>query len=245
MTNMIEINNLKKSYGQLQAVNDLSFVLTKGELLSLLGPNGAGKSTTIDILCTMLKQDNGKVKINGLSLGKDDIKIRQNIGVVFQDSVLDPLLTGRENLEIRAGFYFKKRADKQQAAHESALAAEAMEFIDRPYGKLSGGQRRRIDIARSLLNKPDLLFLDEPTTGLDPVARQSVWMMILQLRKQRGMSILLTTHYMEEAAVSDTIIMLDHGAIAAQGSPQKLKETYQAATLDEVFLKVAGQGGTL
>lgn len=248
MPNIIEVKNLKKSYEHVHAIKGLSFVMAKGELLSLLGPNGAGKSTTIDILCTLQKQDEGEATVCGLTLGKDDLMIKQKIGVVFQSSLLDSLLTGRENLELRAGLYVKDGSKAKHMAHEAALAVGAMEFIDRPYGKLSGGQRRKIDIARSLLHKPDLLFLDEPTAGLDPLARQSVWEMILQLQKQRNMSILLTTHYMEEAAVSHNIIMLNQGMIAEKGSPRNLKDKYQASTLDEVFLKVSNSfktGGNL
>lgn len=239
MSNIIEVFNLKKSYQETAAVKDLSFTIKKGELFSLLGPNGAGKSTTIDILCTLLKPDGGEVKINGFRAGKEDLEIKNDIGIVFQDSILDASLTVRENLYLRSKFYIKKKSRIQRAVHEAALAVSAMEYIDRPYGKLSGGQRRRADIARAMVHTPSVLFLDEPTAGLDPQVRHDVWEMILRLKEERNMTILLTTHYMEEAAVSDRIIMLDHGLVAAGGTPMELKEKYQVNTLDEVFLKVA------
>lgn len=239
----MEVSHLKKSYRETAAVRDLSFHIQKGELFSLLGPNGAGKSTTIDILCTLLKPDGGEVKINGYMAGKEDLQIKKDIGIVFQDSLLDRSLTVRENLNLRAKLYMNKKSRIQQEVHEAVLAVSAMEYIDRQYGKLSGGQRRRVDIARALVHKPKILFLDEPTAGLDPQARQDIWKMILHLKEERKMTILLTTHYMEEAAVSDRIIMLDHGVVAERGTPAELKEKYQVNTLDEVFLKVAKSKG--
>lgn len=239
----MEVSHLKKSYRETAAVRDLSFHIKKGELFSLLGPNGAGKSTTIDILCTLLKPDGGEVKINGCMAGKEDLQIKKDIGIVFQDSILDRSLTVRENLNLRAKLYMKKKSRIQQDVHEAILAVSAMEYIDRQYGKLSGGQRRRVDIARALIHKPKILFLDEPTAGLDPQARQDIWKMILHLKEERKMTILLTTHYMEEATVSDRIVMLDHGVVAESGTPAELKEKYQVNTLDEVFLKVAKSEG--
>lgn len=241
----MEVVHLKKSYRETAALRDLSFHIKEGELFSLLGPNGAGKSTTIDILCTLLKPDGGEVKINGCVVGKDDLQIKKDIGIVFQDSILDRSLTVRENLNLRAQFYIKKKSRRQQDIHEAVLAVSAMEYIDRQYGKLSGGQRRRVDIARALVHKPRILFLDEPTAGLDPQARQEIWKMIMHLKEERKMTILLTTHYMEEAAVSDRIIMLDHGIVAERGTPGELKEKYRVNTLDEVFLKVAKREGVL
>ncbi|MPM46871.1 Daunorubicin/doxorubicin resistance ATP-binding protein DrrA [bioreactor metagenome] len=151
--------------------------------------------------------------------------------MVFQDSVLDSLLTVRENLVIRAGFYTSDKAKITKAVYEAAQATELNEFIDRPYGKLSGGQRRRADIARALINTPKILFLDEPTTGLDPQTRQSIWNAIKQLQVKTGMTIFLTTHYMEEAAESDYVIVLDHGEIAAKGTPVELKTRYATDSL--------------
>lgn len=231
MNKIIEVLNLHKSYGNLEAVKDISFYVEQGKLFSFLGPNGAGKSTTIDILCTLMNYNSGEITIDGLDLRNDSQSIRQIIGVVFQDSVLDSLLTVRENLVIRAGFYTSDKAKITKAVYEAAQATELNEFIDRPYGKLSGGQRRRADIARALINTPKILFLDEPTTGLDPQTRQSIWNAIKQLQEKTGMTIFLTTHYMEEAAESDYVIVLDHGEIAAKGTPVELKTWYATDSL--------------
>ena len=231
MDKIIEVSNLRKSYGNFTAVKDISFYVEEGKLFSFLGPNGAGKSTTIDTLCTLMDFNSGNVTINGLDLRHDSRAIRQIIGVVFQDSVLDALLSVRENLIIRAGLYTSDKAKIKNAVYEAAAATELDEFIDRPYGKLSGGQRRRADIARALINTPKILFLDEPTTGLDPQTRQSIWNTIRQLQIKTGMTIFLTTHYMEEAAESDYVIVIDHGKIAAKGTPAELKTQYATDTL--------------
>lgn len=231
MDKIIEVANLKKSYGKVQAVKDISFYVERGKLFSFLGPNGAGKSTTIDIICTLLTCDGGEVLIDGCRLGNEDSKIRDIIGVVFQDSVLDTLLTVRENLTLRAGFYMNDKGKIKKAVDAAAAAADVLDFIDRPYGKLSGGQRRRADIARALVNTPKILFLDEPTTGLDPQTRKNVWDTIQRLREETGMTIFLTTHYMEEAAESDYVIIIDNGEIAAKGAPAELKEKYASDLL--------------
>ncbi|MGM9988539.1 MAG: ABC transporter ATP-binding protein [Bacillaceae bacterium] len=231
MDKIIEVKNLQKKYGNVEAVKGIDFYVERGKLFSFLGPNGAGKSTTIDIICTLLKHDQGEVIIDGYRLGDDDDKIRERIGVVFQDSILDPLLTVRENLTIRAKFYIKNKEKVKEAVQNAALAADTLEFLDRQYGKLSGGQRRRADIARALLNTPKILFLDEPTTGLDPQTRKKVWQTILKLQNQHGMTIFLTTHYMEEAAVADYIIIINHGEIAAKGTPYELKGRFSSDTL--------------
>lgn len=231
MDKIIEVSNLRKSYGNFTAVKDISFYVEEGKLFSFLGPNGAGKSTTIDTLCTLMDFNSGNVTINGLDLRHDSRAIRQIIGVVFQDSVLDALLSVRENLNIRAGLYTSDKAKIKNAVYEAAAATELDEFIDRPYGKLSGGQRRRADIARALINTPKILFLDEPTTGLDPQTRQNIWNTIRQLQIKTGMTIFLTTHYMEEAAESDYVIVIDHGKVAAKGTPAELKTQYATDTL--------------
>lgn len=231
MNKIIEVTNLRKNYGSFAAVNDISFYVEQGKLFSFLGPNGAGKSTTIDTLCTLLDFDGSEAAVNGLDLRRESEAIRKIIGVVFQDSVLDALLTVRENLTLRAGLYTSDKTKIRNAVYESAAATELGEFIDRPYGKLSGGQRRRADIARALINTPKILFLDEPTTGLDPQTRKSIWNTIRQLQIQTGMTVFLTTHYMEEAAESDYVIVIDHGEIAAGGTPAELKSRYAADTL--------------
>ena len=226
MEKIIEVKNLKKSYGEVKAVNGISFYVETGKLFAFLGPNGAGKSTTIDILCSLLPLDEGEVTICGSTLGSDDAAIRKSIGVVFQHSVLDALLTVRENLVYRAGFYYRNKEEASQAVRNAAIATDVMGFMDRPYGKLSGGQRRRADIARALVSTPKILFLDEPTTGLDPQTRKSVWNMIQNLKQERGMTVFLTTHYMEEAAGSDYVVIIDDGLIAAKGTPADLKSEY-------------------
>lgn len=231
MQKIIEVKNLKKNYGDVQAVKDISFYVEQGKLFSFLGPNGAGKSTTIDILCTLLACDEGEVTVNGHKLGEDDEDIRHSIGVVFQDSVLDALLTVGENLRLRAGLYFKDKNKIEQAVRNAAATVDVLGFIDRPYGKLSGGQRRRADIARALVQTPKILFLDEPTTGLDPQTRTSVWTMIQELKDKTGMTVFLTTHYMEEAAGSDYVIVIDRGEIAAKGTPAELKTRFASDIL--------------
>lgn len=215
-----------KSYGKVEAVRGIDFYVEKGKLFAFLGPNGAGKSTTIDILSTALKADQGTAVINGYSLGKEDSKIRSSIGVVFQGHHLDDLLTVRENLLSRGSFYGLQGKALHEAVEQAAQEAEVTDFLHRPYGKLSGGQRRRADIARALVNRPQILFLDEPTTGLDAQTRRNVWDRIHELQKEKGMTVFLTTHYMEEAASADYVIVIDHGKIAAKGTPAQLKQEY-------------------
>ncbi len=226
MRNMIEITNLSKSFGEVKAVQNISFQVKEGELFAFLGVNGAGKSTTISIICGQLRKDAGKVTIDGHNLDENMDEIKNKLGVVFQDSVLDKALSVYDNLQSRAALYgitgdaFKKRLTE---------LAELLEFGDllkRPVGKLSGGQRRRIDIARALLNQPKILILDEPTTGLDPQTRRILWNVISALRKEENMTVFLTTHYMEEAADADYVVILDGGKISAHGTPLELKNTY-------------------
>lgn len=226
MRNIIEIEHLSKSFGDVKAVQDISFQVKEGELFAFLGVNGAGKSTTIGIICGQLKKDDGTVTINGQSLDGNIDKIKNEIGVVFQDSVLDKALTVRDNLQSRAALYgITGEAFKKRLA-ELAKLLEFEDLLKRPVGKLSGGQRRRIDIARALLNEPKILILDEPTTGLDPQTRKTLWDVISTLRKEKNMTVFLTTHYMEEAADADYVVILDSGKISAQGTPLELKNTY-------------------
>ncbi len=230
---MIEVNGLQKSYGSVHAVKGLDFYVETGKIFAFLGPNGAGKSTTIDIICTFLKADAGTVVVDGHTLGKDDNAIRSTIGAVFQDGLLDQLLTVQENLRIRGGFYGLKGAKLDRIIDDVAKKTGITEILKRPYGKLSGGQRRRCDIARALVNTPKVLFLDEPTTGLDPQTRKNVWDTIASLQRDTGMTIFLTTHYMEEAAEADYVIVIDDGNIVAKGTPSDLKERY---TTDKLTL---------
>lgn len=226
MSNIIEISHLSKRFGDVQAVNNLSFCVKEGELFAFLGINGAGKSTTINILCGQLSKDSGTVQIDGVDLDRDPDSIKRNLGVVFQNSVLDKDLSVQDNLQSRGALYgIQGKAFRQRLA-ELAELLEFENLLKRPVGKLSGGQRRRIDIARALLHKPKILILDEPTTGLDPQTRAILWRVIGDLRKNEGMTVFLTTHYMEEAADADYVVILDSGRIAAEGTPLELKNTY-------------------
>lgn len=226
MDRIIEVNGLHKSYGNISAVNDLDFYVEKGKLFAFLGPNGAGKSTTIDIICTFLKPDHGNITVDGFILGKQDTEIRKIIGAVFQDGLLDELLTVEENLKTRGAFYGLKGKALKAAVQRTAETTGVTELLKRPYGKLSGGQRRRCDIARALINTPKILFLDEPTTGLDPQTRKNVWDTITDIQKKNDMTVFLTTHYMEEAACADYVIVIDKGEISARGTPSELKEKF-------------------
>lgn len=234
MNKIIEVSNLHKSYGSVHAVKGIDFYVENGKLFAFLGPNGAGKSTTIDIICTFLQPDQGSVIVDGHVLGKDDNSIRSIIGAVFQDGLLDALLTVEENLKIRGGFYGLNGKQLDAAMQTAAEATDITDILKRPYGKLSGGQRRRCDIARALINTPKILFLDEPTTGLDPQTRKSVWDTIITLQKKTEMTIFMTTHYMEEAAGADYVIIIDDGKIAAKGTPSALKESYSTDKLSLV-----------
>ncbi len=226
MDKIIKIEGLNKSFGEVNAVQNLSFEVRKGELFAFLGVNGAGKSTTISIMCGQLKKDSGTVLIDGSDPDLNSDEVRREIGVVFQNSVLDQSLTVYDNLECRAALYgiYGKAFEERLDVLSGML--QFKDLLKRTVGKLSGGQRRRIDIARALLHEPKLLILDEPTTGLDPHTRNTLWKVIDDLRKQTGMTVFLTTHYMEEAVDADYIIILDGGKIAAKGTPLELKNTF-------------------
>ncbi|MCI5630795.1 MAG: ABC transporter ATP-binding protein [Bacilli bacterium] len=226
MNTIIKIDNLTKTYGSLKAVDDLSFEIRKGELFAFLGVNGAGKSTTINIICGQLKKDEGTVIIDELNLDDNLAKIKKKIGVVFQASILDPQLTVKDNLEIKASLYGLSRKEIKSRVNELAEILDFKSYLNRPLAKLSGGQKRRIDIARALLNKPDILILDEPTTGLDPQTRKMIWAVITKLRKENNMTVLLTTHYMEEASEADYVVIIDQGKMVAHGTPLDLKNEY-------------------
>lgn len=226
VSDIIKINHLNKSFGEVKAVNDLSFCVKEGELFAFLGVNGAGKSTTISILCGLLKKDSGSVLVNGIETDKACAQTKRMLGVVFQDSVLDKPLTVKENLMSRAALYGITGNAFYKRLQELIEILEFDEFLNRPVGKLSGGQRRRIDIARALLHRPEILILDEPTTGLDPQTRQLIWNVIEKLQKTENLTVFLTTHYMEEAANAGYVVILDKGSIAAQGTPFELKNNY-------------------
>lgn len=228
MQDIIRIQHLHKSFGAVRAVQDLSFCVREGDLFAFLGVNGAGKSTTIHILCGQLAKDGGSVEIDGMDIERDPDGIKGKIGVVFQNSVLDAALTVRDNLESRAALYGIVGEAFRRRLAELARLLEFEDLLDRTLGKLSGGQRRRIDIARALLHHPKILVLDEPTTGLDPQTRQTLWRVIADLRREEGLTVFLTTHYMEEAAQADHIVILDSGRIVAEGTPLQLKNAYTA-----------------
>lgn len=224
--NIIEINHLTKSFGEIKAVCDLSFKVKEGELFAFLGVNGAGKSTTINMICAQLAKDSGEIIIDGINLETNPVEIKKKVGVVFQNSLLDLQLTVRENLESRASLYGIMGNDFNQRLEELSKLLDLNGLLKRKLKNLSGGQKRRIDIARALLHKPKILILDEPTTGLDPQTRKMIWEVISGLRKKEKMTVFLTTHYMEEAAEADYVVIIDCGRMIANGTPLELKNKY-------------------
>lgn len=224
---MIAVEGVTKRFGDVVAVDDLSFAVDEGMLFAFLGTNGAGKTTTISCMTTLLEPDAGRIEVNGHTVGRDDLTIRRSIGIVFQQSLLDPLLTARENLELRAGFY----GIGQKRVVELAELIDITEFLDRRYEVLSGGEKRRVDIARALIHQPRTLFLDEPTTGLDPASREQVWQAITELRQRLGLTVLLTTHYMPETEAADHVLVIDHGRELASGTPMQLKAAHSSPLL--------------
>ncbi|HIW55472.1 MAG TPA: ABC transporter ATP-binding protein [Firmicutes bacterium] len=225
MKNIIEIKNLSKSFGEVKAVDNLSFSVKEGELFAFLGVNGAGKSTTINIICGCLAADGGTVTVDGHDACRDEA-VKNAIGVVFQNSLLDKSLTVADNLASRAALYGISGEGLKRRVAELAEMLDFGGLLGRTVGKLSGGQRRRVDIARALIHKPKILILDEPTTGLDPQTRKTLWAVIGNLREKEKMTALLTTHYMEEAAGADYVVIIDGGRVAAEGTPLELKNAY-------------------
>ena len=224
----IEVKNLYKTYDGLEAVKDISFSVEKDSFFAFLGPNGAGKSTTINIISTLLQKNRGDVSILGHTLGVEDNKIRERIGVVFQNNMLDKLLTVKENLLVRASFYGIDKGTFSKGIEEINEYLEVLPFFNQKYGDLSGGQKRKADIARALLNWPEILILDEPTTGLDPKSRKDIWMLIAKLREIKEVTIFLTTHYMEEVVDANKIVVIDQGKILAVGSSEELRLKYSS-----------------
>ena len=217
MEEVIKVNHLKKYYQDVKAVDDISFSVERGEFFGFLGVNGAGKSTTINMLCTLQEPTEGQAWVNGLQLGKENEDIKKHIGVVYQGNCLDKMLTVKENLLLRGSLYETDRVTE---------ILELSDVLKRPFGKLSGGQKRRCEIARALMHTPTILFLDEPTTGLDPATRKSVWETVHMLQKEMKMTVFLTTHYMEEAAKADHIGIMSRGHFVEYGTPFSLKEKY-------------------
>lgn len=246
MNDIIKIDGLCKNFGEVKAVQDISFKVKEGELFAFLGVNGAGKSTTINIICGQLFKDVGTVVIDGHDLDSDKQSIKRELGVVFQNSVLDSALTVYDNLESRAALYGITGEAYKKRLSELADMLDFKDLLKRTVGKLSGGQRRRIDVARALLHKPKILILDEPTTGLEPQTRKTLWSVVSELRQQENMTVFLTTHYMEEAAEADYVVILDSGKIVAEGTPLTLKNTYTGdyITLYNTDESVVRQFGT-
>lgn len=231
MEEVIKIENLYKSFGNVKAVNNLSLKVKRGELFAFLGINGAGKSTTISMICGNLKMNSGKIYVCGKDVEKDSYFIKKQIGVVFQDSVLDKSLSVYDNLKYRAGLYGIVGEDFNKKYIELEELFELRELKNKMLSKLSGGQRRRVDIARSIIHSPQILILDEPTTGLDPGTRKKIWNIIKKLRNDYKMTVFLTTHYMEEAVDADYITILDKGSIIAEGTTLELKNKYASDTI--------------
>ena len=231
MSDIIKIEQLNKCFGDVKAVNDLSFRVKKGELFAFLGVNGAGKSTTISIICGQLRKDSGNVWIKDKEADRAGSETKRLLGVVFQDSALDKPLTVKENLKSRAALYGITGNSFEKRLAELVEILDFGDYINRPVGKLSGGQRRRIDIARALIHRPEILILDEPTTGLDPQTRLLIWNVIERLRTEENMTVFLTTHYMEEAASAGYVVILDKGSIVAEGTPLELKNEYVHDTI--------------
>lgn len=228
---ILDVKNLTKKFGDLTAVDHISFQAEQGELLGFLGVNGAGKSTTINMLSTLLHPDSGTAEVCGYSLGKDDQIIRRKIGIVYQQNCLDGILTVRENLICRGVIHGASKSEAKKRLTELCEILNLGEILKKRYRSLSGGQKRRCEIAAALMHTPELLFLDEPTTGLDPATRKDVWQAVEDLRKNTGMTVFLTTHYMEEAATANRIIILNKGQIKAEGTPFALKEAYATDTV--------------
>ena len=247
--NALVISHLTKTYGHVKAVDDISFSVKRGSLFAFLGVNGAGKSTTINIICSILDKDAGKIYVGGRDLDADTRSIKRDIGIVFQTSVLDKELTVLQNLEIRTAFYGLGRQRKKQTVQDIIRLLELEPILKRPVKNLSGGQMRRVDIARAMVHGPKLLILDEPTTGLDPKNRRIVWALIDKIRAETGMTVFLTTHYLEEAELATDVVIMDKGKIIARGTPNELKNAYSFDTLasympaDENFDRALKDGG--
>ena len=227
----VDVVNLCKDYGGHRAVNGLSLSVPSGSVFAFLGENGAGKSTTIGCITTTLKPTSGSISVNGFDAEREPHQVRSTIGAVFQSSLLDPLLSVRENLAFRAGFYGLDKRETRRRIESLAELVGLGSLLDRRYGPLSGGQKRRADIARALMHEPRVLFLDEPTAGLDPQSRERIWATIHELRETRGTTVFLTTHYMEETENADQVCIIDKGRIIAEGTPSQLRSRFSSSIL--------------
>ncbi|MES1201105.1 MAG: ATP-binding cassette domain-containing protein [Pseudomonadota bacterium] len=238
---MIEVAGLSKKFGDVTAVDDISFSVKRGEIFAFLGPNGAGKSTTIKMLTTLLRPTSGSIRLNGLDPTKDALAVRRSFGIVFQDPSLDDQLTAQENMEIHGALY---KVPPKERREKIELLLKFVDLWDRrktQVQKFSGGMKRRLEIARGLLHHPTVIFLDEPTLGLDPQTRNQMWAYLQQMNKDEGTTVFFTTHYMEEAdRNAQRIAVIDHGKIVAMGSPVEVKASQNAATLEDAFLSLTG-----
>jgi ABC-2 type transport system ATP-binding protein len=238
---MIQVRGLVKKFGEFTAVDDVSFDIKPGEIFAFLGPNGAGKTTTIKILTTLLRPTSGTLSIDGLDPARESNAVRQRIGIVFQDPSLDGDMTAHENMEMHGVLY---HVPKRTRVERSEQLLRLFDLWDRRKGLVktySGGMKRRLEIARGLLHTPKILFLDEPTLGLDPQTRNQLWSQVKQLNRTEGVTVFLTTHYMDEAdRVAQRIAVIDHGKIVAQGSPHELKQQTGKDSLEEAFLALTG-----
>ena len=239
----IRTESLRRQFGDVVAVRDVSFEVPEGVNFALLGPNGAGKSTLIRMLTTVVAPSAGTAIVGGHDVRREPDAVRALIGVIPQALTSDPELTAAENLEFHARLYGVRRHARRRMVDELLAAVELSAWRDRMVGTFSGGMRRRLEIARSLMHQPRILFLDEPTTGLDPVSRRAIWGMIQRLKADTGVTLFLTTHYIEEAdQVCDRVAIFDHGRIVVEGSPASLKAEAGAVTLEDVFVQWTGHG---
>ena len=237
MTNVIETNQLTRKFGGLTAVDNLDITVESGEIFGFLGPNGAGKTTTISMLCTILKPTGGSAKVNGFDIVKEAMQVRRSIGIVFQDPSIDDRLTGRENLFMHANLYGVPTSQQKDRVESILKLVELEDRADDLMRTYSGGMRRRLELGRGLIHYPKVLFLDEPTVGLDPQTRDHIWTYIKELKETHDITIVLTTHYMDEAdRLSDRIGIIDHGKLIALDTPQKLKDTLEG---DVITIKAA------
>ncbi len=240
MDSVISVKNLTKKYGKFTAVDNISFDVKEGELFGFLGPNGAGKTTTISILTTLLSLTSGKVEVEGHDVVHARDAVRKHIGIIFQDPSLDTELTAYENLWFHGMLYGMDKAKLTQLIPQLLAQVELSDFAKKPVKTFSGGMKRRLEIARGLVHTPKILFLDEPTLGLDAQTREKIWTYIDTLRKQHNITIFLTTHYLEETERCDHIAIIDHGKIIDLDTPAALKKKYKKDTIEQVFLEMTG-----
>jgi len=241
MNVIIEVDHLIRQFGEIRAVDDVSFVVREGTIFGFLGPNGAGKTTTIKMLTTVLQPTSGMVRVGGFDPVRQQRQVRRTFGIVFQDPSLDDELTALENMNLHGILYGVSSTDRKHRIEELLKLVELWDRRDSFVKQYSGGMKRRLEIARALLHQPRILFLDEPTIGLDPQTRNHMWSYIQQMCRERSVTVFFTTHYMEEAdRVANEVAVIDHGKLVAQGSPSELKEKTQTKTLEEAFIGLTG-----